>query len=206
MICYGRGVHSHEFVGPDVVFELGTLLFTKPFRRRMSSLPLMRTGWGREALTRNPFHDLPISMFLELVINRRERIVEFLSCFAFRDERRLLEGEHDFGGFVEAKAWQLGPDPAEWGTEPRNDGSRDTTEGESLKFAAAGQSQVKGCRREWRGHSVNVINIQSNLVHGHVGIENDSNVSLETLPDHPPKGDASKTVTFAVLYRSTPNI
>jgi len=51
-----RRGYSHKLVGPDVVgtVNLGTLLFTDPFRRRMSSLPLMGTGWGREAAYREP--------------------------------------------------------------------------------------------------------------------------------------------------------
>jgi len=38
----------HEFVGPDVIrtVHLGALLFHNPFRRRMSSLPLMRRVGG----------------------------------------------------------------------------------------------------------------------------------------------------------------
>jgi len=115
-----------EFVGPEVVgaVNLGTRLFNDP---------------------RNPFHDLPIKVFIELIINRREGIVEFFFSFAFEDEPYLLGGEYDFGGTVGTKARQLGPDPAERGGEARNDGSGDTTEGETLKLAVW-HSQVKGCR------------------------------------------------------------
>ena len=59
-------MYSHQLVGPEVVgtVNLGTLLFTDPFRRQMSSLPLMgRVGEERQ-LTGNPFHDFPIKVFI----------------------------------------------------------------------------------------------------------------------------------------------
>ena len=145
-------------------------------------------------------------MFIQLIINRGERIVEFFLGFAFGLEPRLLpEGESDFGGSVGAEVWQVGPDPSEWGTEARNDGSWDTTEGETLKFVAR-PSQAQGCRWEWRGCTEAGFDVQSNLMLEHVGVENDSDVSLETFPDHPPKGNAGKTVALAILNRSAPNI
>jgi len=115
-----------KLVGPDVVgtINLGTLLFTDPG---------------------NPFHDRPIKVFVELIINRGERIVKFFFGFAFKDEPWSLEGEYDFGGISGAKVRQLGPDPAEWRSNPRNDGNWDMTEGETLKLVV-GPSQVQGCR------------------------------------------------------------
>ena len=140
-----------------------------------------------------------------MIINRGERIVEFFFGFAFGDEPRLVIDVEDFGGSFGAKAWQLGPDPSEWGTEARNDGNWDTTEGETLKFVVR-PSQAQGCRWEWRGCLEDGFNVQPNLVLEHVGVENDSDVSLETFPDHPPKGNAGKTVALAILNRSAPDI
>jgi len=69
----------------------------------MSSLPLMRTGWGGEQLTRGPFHGFPISVFIKLIVNGGEDIFEFLLSLAFGDEPLLLEGKRDLGGIAETK-------------------------------------------------------------------------------------------------------
>ena len=105
-----------------------------------------------------------------MIVDRRERVVKFFFDFAFGDKPWLFEGECDFRGTVETKVPQLGPDPAERGTEPRNYGSRDTTEGETLKLVAVGPSQAKGCRFEWRGCAGNGINVRSNLVRKRVQV------------------------------------
>lgn len=164
-----------------------------------------RVGAGKQ-LTRNPFHDLPVCVFLELVVNRGERIVEFLLSLAFVDEPLLLEGEHDFRAAAQLKLRQLAPDPAEWGTDRGNDGNRDIAEGETLELGTIGSSQVKGCGRERLGCHKDGIDIQPNLVFEHMRIENDPNINLETLSDHPSKGNTSEAVTLTVCYRSAPDI
>jgi len=80
------------------------------------------------------------------------------------------------------------------------------TRGETLKLGAVGPSQVKGGGWERGRYLKDGIDAKSNLVFEHVRVENDSNVNLETLPDHPSKGNAGETVTLAVYYRSTPDI
>ena len=84
------------------------------------------------------------------------------------DRRPRMKTPRDFGGAAEMKVQQLGPDPAEQGTEPRNYSSRDMTEGETLKLVAVGPSQVRGCGFWWRGCTGNGIDVQFNLVHKHL--------------------------------------
>jgi len=41
--------------------------------------------------TRHPFHDLPVSAHLELIVNWGESVFEFLLRLAFEDEPVLIE-------------------------------------------------------------------------------------------------------------------
>jgi hypothetical protein len=150
----------------------------------MSSSPPMWMNLGRK-LTINPLHGLPIWMLLELIINRGERIGEFLFILACKDPR---EGRRRC-----ANLWQLIPDPADWGSDRGS-------QGETL-----GGWQAKAGGRERLGCLVDRIGVQPNLI-DHARIENDSSVFDETFPDHPPKWNASKAVACAVLHRSTPDI
>jgi hypothetical protein len=109
------------------------------------------------------------------------------------------------GGSAGAKVWQFGPDPAEWGTEPEMMATGIRRK-EKPSSSPVGPSQVKACRGERGGCLENGIDVQSNLMLEHVGVKNDTSVSLETFPDHPPEGNAGETVTLTVLDRSTPNI
>ena len=136
-------------------------------------------------------------VFLELIINRGERIVEFLFSLAFEFPLMLRLGRRR--GAWCADLWHLAPDPAEWRTERGS-------EGETLDLGAVGLRQAAACGRERLGCLANGIDVQANLVLEHVRIENDSGVSLETFPDHPSKRNAGETVTCAILHRSTPDI
>ena len=120
---------------------------------------------------------------------------------------------------VSAKGLHSVPDAAEWiterRTERRNGSSWDVTKGETLKLAAIGYKQAKVFGRERErclGGGFDIfsilahVHIQSNLVHEHVRVENNSSLNLKTFPDHPSKGNAGETATFVILHRSTPDI
>jgi hypothetical protein len=64
---------------------------------------------------------------VELIVNRRERILEFLYRFSFVYESVLLGRKQDLWGFVQAKVLRLSPKPAEWESDSGNDGNRDAT-------------------------------------------------------------------------------
>ena len=165
---------------------------------------------GRQ-LTRYPFNDVPRRLYLDLIDDRRQRIVEFLLRLALEDGFNPLEppeGTYKLLRVARTKVRQSVPNPAEWGSERGNDGNRDTTEGEPQKIRRVEptQAQVEIFRREWLGCLSDGIDVQSNLVLEHVGVEDYSSVDLETLPDHPPKGNTSKGMTFAILHGSTADI
>jgi len=97
-------------------------------------------------------------------------------------------------------------------------------ESKTLKFGTAGLAHVENARRTslgWLKSGADAFDdvrsglllkraligeIQSDLVLKHARIKNDSSSSLETFPDHPPKGNAGKTMTFCILHRSTTDI
>ena len=145
-------------------------------------------------------------MQVELIVNRRERILEFLYGFAFVFKSLLLERKQDLWGFLQAETFRLTPKPAEWESESGKDGNWDTAQSEAPNLIGAGAIQGMGLRREWVGCLIKGFDVQSDLMHEHVRIENYSSVGLETLPNHPSKGDAGETVTCTVLHRSTTNV
>ena len=203
-----EGGNSHKLVSPQVVRigYLGALLFNNPLKRRMSSLSLMQKNRGGRQLTRDPFHDPPIPVQIELIVNRRESILEFLYRFSFVYESLLLERKHDPWGFLQAKVFRLARQPAERKTESGNGGSRDTKQSETPHLIAAGFIQIMGLRWERVGCPENGIDVQSDLVLEHVRIENDFRVDLETFPNHPSKGNSGEAVTCTVLHGSAANV
>jgi hypothetical protein len=139
----------------------------------------------------------------ELIVDRRERIVEFLLSLAHVMDGGGF-GRREFGGWGYAKVFYLLPTPAEWGFEPGSNGLGDTETG---KFFGPGLTQALTLRQDGGGCREDVISVQPKLKFEHVCVENDTSVIvLEAFPNHPSKGNAGKAVRFAVSYGSAANI
>src|SRR5882757_6130517 len=104
------------------------------------------------------------------------------------------------------EVWKHAPDPGEGGNDQGNDGDQDPKQGEAEKPPAFWR-QVRGlgCQLLF-GCFFYRFDVQTNIVLKDVRVEDDPSAGLETFPDHPPKGNSSKGMSFLVPHRSTSDI